>query len=412
MANKQNFDSIIESKFLLPNTSISEKTLKKCEEIIKGYGDNCVKWVWGPNASDTRALDPPSGFSMKVKCKSPIKPLVFHPQKMFYGTVAVKLDGATFKDNGERVNDARLIKTRDMIKKNIDHCIKESTEKPARISNKELETGYEKESWNESLGSGGAYAGIFSSTSRGDYLYKKGYWLVVQSGSSVISEDLYSYMEEISSDEKVTWYDFFLNDQNTLYANDCIKKNRSKLLARLFEAIGLEFSTKSRSVSEIIEPTVETISHTVDIDGEFAICHSNTIDPELTTCGILFNENPYLGPTLLKGPPNVQSPFGLSWSAENNAHGTFATCTGRIKQLPLNAENKMSFGDDQSIAPFIWEGKQKLNARLGNGVYRSRTVDFKKIESTMGYKHVWGEIAMQPLVVKVANHCLNFTNGY
>ncbi len=36
-------------------------------------------------------------------------------------------------------------------------------------------------------------------------------------------------------------------------------------------------------------------------------------------------------------------------------------------------------------------------------VYRSRSVDFKSKKAELGYQHVWGEIELRPLVVKLAN---------
>ncbi len=409
-------DFRVVTKFLLGGKdSLPKSANEKCEKIIEVYGTDFIEWIWAPNASDNQPLNPPSGFSMVVKSTSPVIASAFHPEKMFYGTAAFCLDGITFAD-GSPITEEHLIQKRDEFKRNINSFVPEQSGDVIRMSDFDEGTKCDKKQWKEQLGKSGAYAGIFSSIDRGNRRYTTKYWLVVQSGYAPISEDLYRNMEDTG--KETTWKNFFLSNPNTLYVHECVRRNRNRLLYKLAQALALDVdrvakndlqSIPSRKVHRILEPTIETISHTVVMNQEHQmVYHNNTVNPEsVPSQGTLFNESPLLGPVLLKGPPQNGKPFGLSWCASKDSRGTFPCCTGRQKKLSTSVYSSNGIDAkpvEEDLSLFVWEHESESpNTRLSEGVYRSRDVDFKKIETELGYNHVWGEVQMRPLIVKISS---------
>lgn len=409
--------SLIVDAFLLEGSPVSESAKNKVEKIISSYGgeENIKNWIWGPNASNNQPFNPPTGFAMKVKKTSPVRTTVFHPTKMFYGTSVFCLDGVKF-ENGSEVTQERLLNQRSRLSQRIDKYIKQEGKdggKLAKMDNFNENTCLEDTEWDEMLGGGGgAYAGIFSSSERGDYRYDNKFWLVVQSGYSSASEDLYRYMEEIG--EKTTWENFFLKDEHTLYIYKLMRRNRNRLLFDLATALELKIPTDATDTDhtankdkKVIKPTVETITNTVcKIDADHMVYYNNTINPDnVPTRGIIINESPLLGAVILKGPPSNGELFGLRWKSKQQ-NAIFPYCTGR--QMELQSDSlEQPLADE--LSPFIPYSsashfKQGINNnRLSLRVYRPRNVEFKQIETIMGYDHTWGEIQLKPIFVKISS---------
>lgn len=390
--------SVIDDKFAPPD--LPDFAREKCTRILDLYGDNCVKWTWSPNASDNNPLDAPSGFACEVKSSSSLIFDVFHPEKLNYGTAAYRLDDASFVD-GEKLNLDRLIKSREEYKEILNESIKERTSNPARLGYLDTKRFKDSEPWEAQLGSGGAYAGIFYSNERGDYDYKTHYWIVVQSGCPQASADLFTEMEE-SKDGN--WEDFFLKNPQSRYLSQCSKRNRQRLLYDVAKSLDLNIKGESDLMSvnrvKMLKPTIETISHLVTMNSsKNVVYHSNTTNAGDNRGGTILNESPFVGPLILKGPPGPDNEYGLSWKSTQEV---FPTCTGRNKIVELLPSNSLDIEVEEKWRPFVWEG-EKGNSRLSGNVYRKRDIEFKKSETELGYKHIWGEIQLIPVIVKVAS---------
>ncbi len=414
------YEKIVASFLVGGLESLSASTREKSRNIADSYGDNFVCWVWGPNASDHHALDPPSGFSLTVRPSSPVHADSFHPEKLFRGTAAFCLDGATFR-NGSPITLDRLINDRSRLKARLNEAVLECSDRHALPPQLTQGASVDASAWKEALGVGdGSYAGIFSSTERGAHRYDTRYWLVVQSGFASVSEQLYRRMESTGKD--TTWDEFFFKDPTTLQALSYARRNRARLLFRVAEALDLDVGTASKAdtratrdgPASLIEPSIQTVSHTVVKNREGNIVyHSNSIDPQSgSQQGILFNENPLLGPVVLKGPPMEGKRAGLSWTGSKDGRGLFPSCTGRRSGLKAGTASLRARDSDRNeelrqptaeeLAPFVWEGSAP-NLRLCDDVYRARDANFKSVEAKLGYDHAWGEIQLRPSVVKVAS---------
>lgn len=380
---------------------LPQSAVEKCDSILKLYGDSCVKWTWSPGASDNNPLDAPSGFSFEVKSDAPLVNDVFHPEKLNYGTAVCRLDGAKF-DDGEKLNQERLIKSREDYKEVLNERIKERSSRPVTLSHLDLSTLKDNDVWEAQLGSGGAFAGIFYSMDRGDYDYKIHYWLAVQSGCPEASSQLFRNMEESKSE---TWEDFFLKSRESRYLSQIAKRNRQRLLYDVADALDLVVDASSDFASiepvKILKPTIETISHSISKNSSGnLVYHSNTVNLASHRGGLILNESPFVGPLILRGPPSSEAEYGLSWTPKQEA---FPTCTGRnkiVELLPLTSPEAES---EEKWRPFVWKGKDG-NSRLSGNVYRKRDIDFRRNETKLGYQHIWGaEVQLIPLIVKVAS---------
>ena len=395
---------------------------EKAENIVRAYGTHAHKWVWAPNASDARDLDPPTGWALTVSASAPVLRDAFSPRKMFYGTTAVLLPADTrFRDGTWLQDKERLRAAVERSKPELDRVVPQArgTRAPARLSMFDADgTGLESVRWNELLaGGGGAYAGLFSSTRRDVAGHVTDYWLVTQAGAPHASEDLYRLMEEVGA--RTTWRDFFLDNAHANFVSSVAERNRTRLLARVAEALQLDVHTDPdllafqggpvvRRAPQLIQPTVQTLHHNVVAGaGKRTITlYSNTVDPASARAGILFGENPWLGPVLLRGPDTDTDDSecvaaGSAWHLDNAAvmaGAAFPTCTGR--RGPVPPANNGAPGLPRSH-PFVWEGAA-VNRRLAPSTYRSRDPAFKGAEAKLGYNHAWPELDMHPVVVKVA----------
>lgn len=388
---------------------LSYDACDKALKIVKSYGDNAVKWVYGPNWSCNNPMRPPSGFSFAVKRNSPVIPTPFHPQKIFYGTAALCLsDECKFKD-GTKVTEESIIHNYQKLSRAINETIQQTTEYPIHEDN--------QQNWEACIGSGGAYAGIFSSEERGELHHKKQYWLVVQAGAQKASEDLYKRMEDVyykrtnTINGDNTWEKFFFNNQHTTFLYNACKRVRGRLLAMLADALDIDIEKIRDSYGGyILEPTVETITNIVTVDPydrDILVFHSNTVDPQIVSNGLLLNETPYLGPILFKGPSDKSKQFGSKWECDENSYGAFPVCTGRQKSIP-DVISQLEKVDLLTSIPrdtihFAYESPNPRNIRLASGLYRRRNAEFIAKEEELGYNHGWGSVNFRPLLVKIAS---------
>jgi len=264
------------------------------------------------------------------------------------------------------------------------------------------------------------------------------YWIVVQSSCPSANKEISNLISEAEPDfdlapgekAKVTWEDFFFSDKNKSlhYLEGCIKRNRSRITAQFANAIELQHpksneihfdldldasDNKQNSNAYIfsLKPTVSTTTNYVAMFNKTPVYRSGATDPSVITNqegGLIFNENPFLGPTILTGPPNNNTLFGKTWLASDESLNSFPVWSGRVKDTPsmkkYYEKNQYSVDKSISIDKFVWE-KGDVNYRLLTDVYRPRNHQFKQIEKSLGY-HNYAELHLQPIVVKIAS-CKN-----
>ncbi len=393
---------------------------EKAENIVRAYEGDALRWVWAPNASDARALDPPTGWALSVRGSAPVLKDAFSPRKMFYGTAAIQLPPETRFRDGGALDEARLRANLDQAKTALDQLMSQAQGARAvpRLAMFDAKHG-ESAAWTEQLaGGGGAYAGLFESTHRGPAGHVTSYWLVAQAGCPQASEDLYRLMEDVGA--RTTWKAFFFEDSQTQFVRAVAERNRMRLLARVAEALQLDVATEPdlmafkgpevRRAPQLIRPHVETLHHNVvqDRAGRVTL-YSNAVDPAGARAGILFGENPWLGPVLMRGPDGASDSVGAhAWQLSNAAvvaGAAFPTCTGRPGAAAAAATTAASDGATIDLSrphPFVWEDRA-VNQRLATpGTYRPRDPDFKAAEARLGYNHAWSELDLRPVVVKIA----------
>jgi hypothetical protein len=400
---------------------LARMAIKKGKAILEKYGDYCRAFVCAPNfMAKQDPFEPPSGFSALLDANAPAYAVLFHPKKMGYGTVAVPLNEAVISNRSEPINELHISKNLIDIASRMNVRVPQTTNKPVLIKTHFSDEGSPSDKWEESLGSGGAYAGIYSSVERGTHGYKNRIWLVVQSGNESASEEIYRIIEDCEPDWDVTpsapaktTIKTVFNRSDVKFLTKAVIATRERLLCAMAETLDLD----SRALFGVSNPQkrlansiVSTVSYNLTKMGDsHAVYHSATVDPAFCNNGIIMNENPYLGPTILKGPvyPGVQTAdieFGNAWSlAYDDAYGSFPTGTGRVTTFA-----RKNLGDIVPAIPaydtgkFISEAEGK-NLRMSQKIYRTRDSSFKDIEHKLGYNHGWGEIHLKPLVVKVCH---------
>jgi hypothetical protein len=385
--------------------------LKTCESMVKLYSAHDPKMVLSPNfQGNTDPLIPPTGFSFSVKDDAKIKAEIFHPHKMFYGTAALPLEQPKMK-NGKLLTKDYVINNRDAIKRALNEAVPHSSSNPVRLGTHfDAEESVESKSWTASLGDSGSYAGLYVSSERDGYVPKNRFWLVVQSGNKSGSEDLYREMEKAET-EGMTWNEFFFQRSSTTYLSNSASRNRKRLLASVANALNLdlEYSSDPHSMTdstEILTPAIDVVSYNILSNRQTRrfTYHAATVDPNSCSGGIVLNENPYVGPVILKGPFENGTDFGKKWPVPEGACGAFPVSTGRSTPIVGNTKNDLAIGlKTLDTSPFVWNDcDKKVNLRLAPNVYRIRDESFKNLEDGLGYSHVWGEIQLSPLVVKIA----------
>ena len=399
--------------------------LQRSKTIVAIYGDKCKSLVWAPNyGGHFNGSGAISGFALAVDSDSPITPDVFSPKKMFHGLSVFSLDNVCVKGTTTPITAEYLSKNMASIRKRLDESILDSSAPSTDDSVLTFETHLDsskyidKKDWKERLSGGGSFAGIFSSEDDSGYVKKIRFWLCVQGGNTPASEELYREMEKTAEDKKSkeTWRSFFMS-RKAAYVLEAAKRSRSRLLASLADAVGADVTTSrdNSAVGKInlLSPTLTTLSHYVTIDDETktAVYHSATVDPSIVSRGIIQSGNPYAGITILKGPPPSRGSdakskgFGEAWDTTEGSHGAFPTSTGRTKAIlrttaPLLMATVPRFESEK----FIATGKLATEIpRLGMDVYRVRDGDFRSMEQKLGYNHMWGDIKLQPVLVKIAS---------
>jgi hypothetical protein len=393
----------INHNFLKNKKEISDKTTERVLKIMQQYGEkNVIGFSWNVNHADTKASQPPSGFSFAVSENAPIKEKIFNSKKMFQATSAFLIDPVkmNFKD-GSPVTFQNIMARVNRIEDGLNSTkIQETSEKSISLKLYDAEvpisTSIEKGDWTPVMGSSSSYIGLYMSDDRSNYKPKKEFWLVSQTVCPSASEDLYRLMENNSD---ATWLQFFGGGiQEVQFLYDSIKANRNAIISNALSSIGLEF--KNPEIKHI-EPTIETETNKVvrHKKTNSYVYHSGTVDPS-TVKGIIFNNNPHLGPTILKGPPDG-SYFGNFWDATNETFNAFPVNTGRVVNAKGKTELKVTEADLNGFA--IKNKEENSNLwRLANGVYRLRDNEFKQAQYNMGYEKTWGEVDLGPVVVRIS----------
>lgn len=407
--------------------SVPEDLKEKGKKLMKMYAEYQPKLIWAPNWSgSSNGTSAPSGFSFSVAANStPPIPELFSETKMYYGTVALPLDDGICMSDGTKLTEEYIIKNMRDIGRRMNLNISQKSALPVNLS-KNFNGEVEVSEWKESLGGSGSYAGLFLSTERIGYKNKNRFWLVVQSGNVEASEEIYRLMEQATSEidfsssqpSPVTWESFFMGNSNTTYLKGCITRSRQRLLASLAQSLNLKVDSSidphSRNgKSRVISPEVETISYSVGTDIETArpVYHSATVDPVTCGNGLILNENPFIGPIILKGPNDYGKDFGGIWKTSKGSCGAFPSCTGRKASMAeLNKKALKGKVNSSDISRFVWQDQDSnpSNSRLADGVYRLRDDAFKGAEKKLGYKHEWDSVTLKPLLVKVASDTVDY----
>lgn len=406
-----------------PNSEMQETA----KQIVEMYGSHCVKFVWAPNCGlQADPFSPPSGFAFVVNGDTaPLYKDVFSPKKMFYGTAAIPLDTSVTKTNrSSPLTEEYIIQNFNSIASKISSNIPQTGDIPFSLKKHyDPNSTYDKTEWAEGLGEGGAYAGVFSTNERSSYVSNKRLWLAVQAGNVDASVELYRMIEDAQPDwdvssvhpAKITWKNFFFNNKETKNIYNLVNRTRERLLASLAESLDLDIKYSIDPFSrdnnkKILNPVVQTLSYSIrSVPGtNLLVYHSATADPSDTTIcrnGLILNENPYIGPTILRGPDSHDKKFGSTWSTPEESYGAFPTGTGRSVAIhKANASTLI-----QSIPPadskkFVYDNRgTEKNPRLAANLYRLRSHEFKKAEAKLGYQHRWGAVELNPVIVEICS---------
>jgi hypothetical protein len=448
---------IIDQSFLPFGEELTDSAREKFEKMEARLSGYCKSIVVSPNWSNNKASQVPSGYTLLVSRSAPIIPDVF-PVKFFHATVALRLDDSMKFKDGTPISESHLFGNREKISLQMNTFISETTDYPVKLEYmpkkgilRDTIPEHIESNWEPCLGtSSGSYAGIYTSVVRDVDKYKKSYWLVVQANSPEVSADFYSLMEDRQPTFDINrsigqvpkreqrWDSFFRSDETKFLIN-AAERNRLKLLARLSESLNIDAkysldheynisSSKTRTINgsgrsnaDILKPTIETLTNIVlDVpENKSIIFYNATVNPQKTD-GIILNENPLLGPVILKGPNSLDErlAFGGPWELAEGDFSGFPISTGRIRNLSSVSNNKFSDSDNHESSIngtstgggggvsldtefFLWEGKSKRNLRLSTSLYRKRDINFRNVEKRLGYDHAWGQIELKPLMVKI-----------
>lgn len=319
---------------------VDDETNNRANAIMSQLGDFGINWVWSANWSNSHPIEPPSGFSLVVDYNAPLISDVFHPEKLFSGVSAYKLESPTIGKDKIKLDEAYLHNNSHEILESMKRNLKPQQDGDFDLScmSKDLE-GTDSKSWTSSLSGTNSFAGIYTSKETDGYYIKTDYWLLVQSGVPKASNDIYNKIYDHcnqSKEEKPTWENYFNNNKDIAYVRDGSRRNRDQLLCKIAKSVKLntkcEEDTKcmTRRVLKL-NPSIETFHYSfTDVKTDNSIIyHSNTASPSVCN-GMLLMVNPYMGGYIMKGDTESGIEYGKHWSMPDNYGEAFPTCTGRV----------------------------------------------------------------------------------
>lgn len=411
----------INSSFLVSESELPRPVHERAFKMVSAYGDYCQNFTWYPNASAYHEnLSPPSGFSMAVELDAPVIADIFSPKKLFYGTIALPLDNVKLTD-GTSLTEEYIIKNFRDIASRVGLKVGQTVENPFNMNKSMNKKEFiDSSNWSPSLGGGGSYAGLFSSRQKAGYFIKNRLWIVVQSGNTEASIDLYRKIEDAAptwdvskiSPAKNTWENFFEGNRENYYLYNVIRRSRERLMASIADAIGLNLPfemddyAKEPTKTKILKPLVSTMAYSITRDGDKMVYAAAAANPSKCPNGFLLNENPYSGVSILKGPEEQNREFGGIWSTAEGTNGMFPTSTGRVKPLTKNsgAELLKQAKKIESSKFFVdAENIDTKTSRMAPYVYRERNNLFRQKEAEMNYSHTWGEERLEPVLVRLCS---------
>jgi hypothetical protein len=400
-------------------SELSPKFTSKINKIYDTYESGNPTIVVAPNWSENAALVPPSGFTLVVDKKTPIHTINFDPKKFGYGTIAICLTGAKFKD-GKPVDLNSIMARKDTIMTVL------NTKFDGRASHLNdpgshtisSEHNFDEHEWHSRIHSeDNSFVSLNHTIEKDSDEIRRhsGYWLVVRAGLPPVSSDIFARIEEASADEhnKHTWESVF-NEPVVGQLENMIKRNRERVAHDILESIGVNMSTIHAKTSidihskqqnaKMITPDAETVTNSVYFKGSKAIYTRGTALLENVKSPFIMNQSPLMGSCILKGPNcTISNPFGQQWAPvftqEKIASCAFPVDTGRLK-IKSSQQEKLGITEPA----FVWKGMEpgKENNRVYPDQYRPRNEQFKQIEKKLGRDPSWGQTELIPLITKLS----------
>ena len=158
---------------------ISSDEARIVHELIRAGGDDGIrKWCWMPNHALNSQLDPPSGLAVEMTGRCNVLRNLFHPLKMFYGSLAVPLTPKAY----ERVS--QNMRSKDYVRRLAASLV-------TNLDEKHFPKGK------------GNFAGLYSRLVKGRRGRRQELWMVVQCGDEKASMHLHNTIENKLSTSKV-----------------------------------------------------------------------------------------------------------------------------------------------------------------------------------------------------------------
>ncbi len=355
---------------LFDGLPMTDEMLTKMGVLVNASGlENVHSVVWMPNRSDNHRRHVPSGFAFAVRktAEVPIVKELFNPDKFFYGTLAVRVDGNSRMRGGTTFSE--WITT-------------------VQIGD------FDKAVPDQLLDFPGSYAGLYQTLQRRPFVkppYAHEYWLVLQCGAKQQSRSLYKIICDGQAYER-TWSQVIFSEGLIGKISAQASDHRRAAAFRILKSLGLEMG--NRTLDSFA--TVETTTHTFDVDHNtdtYVYYSGCTPLPLQTGGGLIMGERPDLGPTILRGRGGKRM-----WTVPDRYVGAFPVSTGRVSSV------LGPWADDEVVdGSFCWAGDTEVHPRLRTGAYRTRDIKWREVEERLGYNHAWPCDYLRPLVVKLAD---------
>jgi len=243
-------------------------------------------------------------------------------------------------------------------------------------------------------------------------MWEPALFIVCQSGYTTASEEMFRLMEQAEAEGKTCGEFLAENNTEISYLAGLAKRNRERLMASFAQAIGmkLDYDFDAMAVAEkrvfpkTLPSLIETTTNRISLMGKKCVYFCGTADPS-SVRGMVFNQTPYLGPLIVKGP-NPSETWGGSWSVTKpSVNGYYPTCLGRrVTTLSTNpAFKSLPYPDEKYISSFCWEASTTdVNPRLKLGIYHKRDFEFMQYERSLGLDNSSNRIIqLEPLKVKI-----------